>query len=90
MFELNQLTNKLSPSRSVKIQLSEPLRIEEFQGFGDIIDYEGQYIRLLIEKSSLSKILSKILSDFPVKDLEIKDPPIEELIGKLLEDGRIN
>ncbi len=84
---LAKLSDQLSPCRCVKIELVEPRPIESFLEFGDIINYDGQLIKVLIHKSKLAENLSKLLNLFPVKDLEVTDPPIEELIGKLLQEG---
>ncbi len=84
---LIQLTQKLAPSRCVKIELTEPIPEDSFRPFGEILQYKGHLIRLLIPRSELALNLSSLLDKFPVKDLEVTDPPIEETIGKLLKAG---
>ena len=87
---LVQLTEKLSPSRSVSIELSESKPISCFYEFGNVVNYNGNIVNILIPKTQLAENLSKLLNEYPVKDLEVKDPPIEGLIGDLLLSGEIN
>ena len=38
---------------------------------------------MLIPREQLPFTLTQILNKYPVKDLEITDPPIEEIIGEM-------
>ena len=86
---LNDLTNRLSPKRCIKIELMEDKPLEDFKQFGDVVQHDGRIIRILIPKSKLSSNLSSLLNTFDVKDIEVTDPPIEELIGKILKTGNL-
>ena len=88
--ELLELTDKVSPTRCVKIELSETIPKEKFVNFGDVIQYHGCFVRILIPRRELTTKLSIILDQFPVRDLEVSDPPIEEMIGKIISTGSIN
>ena len=88
-FYLNDLTNRLSPKRCIKIELMEDKPLEDFKQFGDVVQHDGRIIRILIPKSKLSSNLSSLLNTFDVKDIEVTDPPIEELIGKILKTGNL-
>tara|TARA_B100000029_G_C16843658_1_gene692752 strand:- start:275 stop:481 length:207 start_codon:yes stop_codon:yes gene_type:complete len=62
---------------------------ESFYHYGDLIQHEGRILRLLISKSKLASNLSSLLNTYAVKDIEVTDPPIEEIIGKLLKLGNL-
>jgi len=83
------LTQRLSPCKSVKIALTSPIDIDLIKPLGEVIDFQSNSIQLLIQKENLANQLSVILKCLPVKDLEVKDPPIEELIGRLIHTGTV-
>ncbi len=81
---LQDLIQKLSPSRSVIIELNSPQPIEQLSEYGEVVEYDKNFVRLLIPRNDLTSKISSLLIKFPIKDLEITDPPIEQLIGRLL------
>ncbi len=87
---LSALTEQLSPCRFVQIELAEPVNDISLAKYGEIVHQEGQLVKLLIPRSELTSRITSILSNYQIKDLEVKDPPIEQLIGKLLALGSFN
>ena len=87
---LSELTQRLSPDRCVKIELTQPIELKLLERFGEVIDYQDNLIQIIIQKDQLASNLSSLLQDYPVRDLEVKYPPIEELIGKLISSGKLD
>jgi ABC-2 type transport system ATP-binding protein len=48
---------------------------------------DGREVRLLIERDQLTGSVARLLGDLEVLDLEVADPPIEDLIGQLFQQG---
>lgn len=44
-------------------------------------------MRLLVPRAQLTERVAALLERFAVVDLEVSDPPIEELIGGLFRQG---
>ena len=86
---LNDLTDKLSPSRYVQIELRESYPKSNFEVFGTVVVHDGCLVKVLIPKAEFSETLSLILTTYPVKDLEVSEPPIEQLIGNILKQGSL-
>jgi ABC-2 type transport system ATP-binding protein len=92
---LEELTSRLAPCREVRLELRHPQPAEAFAGFGTLehthTDTHAQeqeqagdrVVRLLIPRASLTQRVAELLDRFEVVDLEVRDPPIEELIGAL-------
>ncbi|WP_320667657.1 ATP-binding cassette domain-containing protein [Prochlorococcus sp. MIT 1307] len=87
---LVKLTEKLSPSRCLQIELKKSINIEQFYQYGRIIFHKDNVIKLLIPKEKFADELVEILKNFPINDLEVSEPPIEQLIGRLLKTGLID
>ncbi len=86
---LSDLTNKLSPYRLVKLSLTDSDSAHFVSQFGQLVEYDDHLVKLLIARENLTEVLTTILNQFKVKDIEVTDPPIEQLIGKLLKSGNI-
>ena len=80
---LEELTNRLAPCREVRLELRHPQPAGAFAGFGTIEEHSERVVRLLIPRDTLTQQVGELLSRFELLDLEVRDPPIEELIGAL-------
>jgi ABC-2 type transport system ATP-binding protein len=80
---LHDLTQRLAPCRQVRLELADLHPAEAFAGFGQIEAHQGHQVRLLVPRDQLTARVAALLERFAVVDLEVSDPPIEELIGEL-------
>ena len=80
---LDALTSRLAPCREVRLELRQVHAREAFERFGTVEAHQGHQVRLLIPRDHLTQQVGLLLSRFEVVDLEVSDPPIEELIGGL-------
>ena len=53
----------------------------------DIKNIESNEITLLIKKEEIKKTLENILNKYELEDLQISEPPVDEIIGKLLTNN---
>jgi ABC-2 type transport system ATP-binding protein len=86
---LRELTARLAPCRQVRLELRQPLGAETLRRYGTIESLEGRLVRLLVERERLTDSLARLLTELEVEDLEVSDPPIEELIGRLFQQGAV-
>jgi ABC-2 type transport system ATP-binding protein len=90
---LDGLLERFSPYREVKIELanSPQEQPEVFKTilskFGEIESIQGQSVRLLVQRETLTHTVAEILAQMEVLDLTISDPPIEEVIGRVFSRG---
>jgi ABC-2 type transport system ATP-binding protein len=87
---LAELSERLAPWREVRLDLDRPVAADTLQRYGEIEQLDGAAVRLLIGREQLTTTLNQILSELPVLDLEVRDPPIEELIGRLFQQGTLD
>ncbi len=84
---LADLTSRLAPCRAVRLDLREPVPADAITPFGTVEQMDGREVRLLIPRERLTEAVAGLLAHFDVLDLEVSDPPIEELIGGLFRQG---
>ncbi|MFO7628802.1 MAG: ATP-binding cassette domain-containing protein, partial [Prochlorococcaceae cyanobacterium] len=80
---LDRLSERLAPCRQVRLELREPRPPAAFAGYGTLDDHQGRQVRLLIPREQVTAAVARMLAELPVVDLEVSEPPIEELIGGL-------
>ncbi|MDJ0572829.1 MAG: ATP-binding cassette domain-containing protein [Pleurocapsa sp. MO_192.B19] len=87
---LDGLLDRFAPCREVKIELAQSLSAAELADFGEIESIEGQEVRFLVPRENLTATVSRILAKLQIQDLSVNDPPIEEIIGRLFQAGKVS
>ncbi|MEA5533916.1 ATP-binding cassette domain-containing protein [Crocosphaera sp. XPORK-15E] len=86
---LDQLVEKFAPYREVKLELAEAVSYEQLAIYGEIESIQGQEVRFLVKQEKLTATIAQILAQLQVIDLNITDPPLEEIIGRLFQTGNV-
>ena len=86
---LRELSSRLAPCRLVRLELEEPRPAAAFASYGEVEACDGRDVRLLVERERLTEVVARLLANLEVRDLEVSDPPIEELIGRLFRQGEV-
>jgi ABC-2 type transport system ATP-binding protein len=77
-------------ARQVRVELAQALSPEELASFGEVESIQGQEVRFIVPREKLTATISRILAQLEVQDLNVSDPPIEEIIGRLFQTGKAN
>ena len=86
---LERLSQRLTPCREVRLELAEVLPPATWAAYGEVEHSEGRAVRLLVPRERLTEVVARLLADLPVLDLEVRDPPIEDTIGRLFRQGSV-
>ena len=86
---LDVLADQLAPEREVRLEVESPVEPDALAGLGRLEQIEGCEVRLLVPRDQLTAVVAQLLERFAVRDLDVTDPPIEELIGGLFRQGRV-
>tara|TARA_B100000161_G_scaffold125068_1_gene88700 strand:- start:238 stop:579 length:342 start_codon:yes stop_codon:yes gene_type:complete len=83
--KLDQLLKKLSPFKEVIIVCrseEDAIKIESL-GF-NVKNKSKNEITIKVENEYITSSLKTILNNFNIEDLYINEPPVDEIIGKIL------
>lgn len=86
---LDDLLARFAPYRQVKVELAELVPEDKLKEFGEIELIQGQEVRFLIPRADLTTTIADILAQLQIQDLNVSDPPIEEIIGRLFAAGKV-
>jgi ABC-2 type transport system ATP-binding protein len=87
---LEALTSRLAPCREVRLELRETVSEDLLATYGTVHELRGRQARLLIPRGRLTGQVARLLADLAVEDLEVRDPPIEDLIGQVFRQGAVS
>ena len=83
--KLDLLLKKLSPVKEILIVCCSEEDAKQIENSGFAVKNKtNNEITLKVENNSITSSLKTILNNFNIKDLYINEPPIDEVIGKIL------
>lgn len=86
---LEELSAKIAPHKLVRVELASPLNGHALTRYGEVLNATGLRVELLVPRSKTSETASRILSELPVADVTIQDPPIEDVISRVFEQAAL-
>ncbi len=87
---LDKLVERFAPYREVKVELSHPISPEKLGTYGEVKTVTGQEVRFLVKQEKLTETIAKILAQLDIIDLNVTEPPIEEVVSLIFEKGNID
>ena len=82
---LEKISAKYSKEKLFKLQLEKEIPREEFEKLGKVGQYELPLVTITIPKSEATEKASLILDKFPILDLTIEEPAIEDVIRRFFQ-----
>jgi ABC-2 type transport system ATP-binding protein len=86
--DLAGITEQFGKSKLVKLQFAEEVVVAELEPFGEVTRAEGPEVDLKVERTRVSEVLSAILDKYTVADMSVQDPPLDQMIARVFEEGR--
>jgi ABC-2 type transport system ATP-binding protein len=77
--DLNKLTERLTPYKLLEVVLPSIPAIS-WEGYGEVVSMQDGKLTLRVARNRIHSVSSELLSTFQVTDLNIQDPPMEEVI----------
>lgn len=87
--DLEKIFARFAPYRQVNVELAHSISTTKLASYGDVETIDGQAVRFLVKRENLTTMIARILAQLEVIDLNVTDPPIEEVIGRLFQTSNI-
>jgi ABC-2 type transport system ATP-binding protein len=88
--ELTALAARFGGMKTIGVRLEdmEPARaVAVLGGYGEVIGEEAGVVRIRVAQRDAAAITARLLSDHPIDDLTIEDPPIDDVIEHVFAAG---
>ncbi len=80
---LAQLSTRIAPFKVIAIDLSRDVDGYAFDAVGQVLAREQRKVTLRVPREAAATAAGRLLTDLPVLDLTIEDPPIEDVIQRV-------
>jgi ABC-2 type transport system ATP-binding protein len=85
---LSGLAERFGQTKLVRLEFAEGEVPEDLARFGEVARREGPVADLKVERSRVAEVLGAILDRHAVLDVVVQDPPLEQTIARVFEEGR--
>ena len=84
--DLRVLAEKTAPHRLVKVTLTEAIDRQRLASFAEVESLEGLTASMRVPRARTKEIAARLLSELPVEDIAIEEPPIEDVIRQVFAE----
>ena len=81
---LDGLVQRFSPYKTIAVDLET--EDADLSDFGEVVHSEGSRVSLKVPKADTAQVTGRLLSQLPVVDLTVEDPPIEDVIEQVFSE----
>lgn len=85
---LSGITEKFGSAKVVRLEFAEGTVPEDLKRFGEVTRSDGASADLKVERSKVAEVLGALLDCYAVADVSVQDPPLEQVIARVFEEGR--
>ena len=86
---LTGIIDKFSGFKIVTVQFAEEHQ-PHLDDLGEVLSETWPKVRLRVARSDVPRVLSKVLSEHPIEDIAVEDPPLEDVIANLFRETADN
>jgi ABC-2 type transport system ATP-binding protein len=82
------ITERFGQTKMVKLEFAEGEAPDDLARYGEVTRREGPSADLKVERARVAEVLGAILDRHAVADVSVTDPPLEQTIARVFEEGR--
>jgi ABC-2 type transport system ATP-binding protein len=79
---LSRIVERFSESKLVKLQFEDEAP-EDLDRFGEVVRRDGPFAEIKVERARVADVLAAILDRHAVADVNVSEPPLEEVIAQV-------
>lgn len=84
---LSQVVDDFSTTRLVRLRLGDDQSAEGIETYAQVESIRLPNVTLRCPKNNVAKILAELLAKYPIEDVAVDEPPLEEVISKLYQES---
>ncbi len=86
--KLSGVLQRFAPYREIELQLREAADAAVLANYGEVASADGRSARLIVQREDVTRVVQRLFAELALEDLSVKDPPIEQIIGKIFKQGQ--
>lgn len=85
---LDKLVDKFAVNKILTVDFTKPVDRKDVETLGTVKSCDNQRLVLLVKRNQAKDTVFRLLKKFPVEDLNIEDPQIEDIIRDVFEKNK--
>jgi ABC-2 type transport system ATP-binding protein len=81
--DLSALVGRFTAHKTIVVSLGDCSA--DLSAYGEVVSCTDGDVTLRVPKAETARVTGRLLADFPVLDLTVEDPPIEEVIDRVFQ-----
>ncbi|KAA5543837.1 ATP-binding cassette domain-containing protein [Roseiconus nitratireducens] len=86
---LSGIIDKFSGDKIITLQLAEGHE-PNLASLGEVLSETWPKVRLKVARADVPRILSRVLTEHPIEDVVVEDPPLEDVIAGLFRETAVS
>jgi ABC-2 type transport system ATP-binding protein len=82
------ITEQFGKSKLVRLQFGEDAVPADLARFGEVVRSAGPEVDLKVDRARVADVLAAILDKYTIVDMSVQDPPLDQMIARVFEEGR--
>jgi ABC-2 type transport system ATP-binding protein len=85
---LGGILDRFGGQKVISLLVADGQMPNDLGRYGEVLAIEPPKAKLRVERAKVTDVLSCILSAYPIEDVSVEDPPLEEIIAKVFSDSK--
>src|SRR5207237_858321 len=85
---LSRITEQFGRSKLLKLHFAGNEMPDDLSDFGELTRVEGPMAELNVDRTRVPELLGAILNRYAIVDVSVQDPPLDQVIARVFEQGR--
>jgi ABC-2 type transport system ATP-binding protein len=86
--QLSGIIEQFSQKKLVRLQFASDEAPRDLSRFGELTSVQGPVADLRVERARVAEVMGAILERYKVVDMSVEDPPLEEVIARVFQEGQ--
>src|SRR5207244_875113 len=82
------IMEQFSKDKLVKLTFAPEAVPADLGRFGEVSGRDGPVVDLKVDRTRVPEVLAAILEQYTVLDMSVQDPPLDQVIARVFEEGR--
>lgn len=85
--KLEEIVRRHVDRKTLKVTFVERVSVEALGEIGEVLEADGLKATICVPRAEASRRASRLLNEFPVADLNIEEPPVDDVIRHIFTEG---
>ena len=86
---LSGIAEQFGRVKLVKLQFADEETPPDLGRYGEVTGRQGPVVDLRVDRAKVAEVLAAILDRHTVLDVSVQDPPLDQMIARVFEEGKV-